>query len=154
LPTRNASGSTASRPRSPGTISSPISPSPAPIVTRSPGTASAANRLGFALQPGALRYLGFSPDNPSTAPEAVVAFVAKQLDVAPDELQRYGQRGQTRTEQLRAEGRTVDEEDITRLSPARYEHINPYGKYRFEVEEGLSRFRLRPLRQPSEQKFR
>ena len=45
----------------------------------------------------------------------------------------------------------MNEEDIARLSPARYEHINPYGKYRFEVEEGLSRSRLRPLRQPSEQ---
>jgi hypothetical protein len=56
-----------------------------------------------------------------------------------------------RDRQLRAEGRTVQEEDIARLSPACYEHINPYGKYRFEVEEGLSRFRLRPLRQPSEQ---
>jgi hypothetical protein len=53
-------------------------------------------------------------------------------------------------DQLRAEGRTVNEEDIARLSPARYEHINPYGKYRFEVEEGLSRSRLRPLRQPSD----
>jgi TnpA family transposase len=31
-------------------------------------------------------------------------------------------------EQLRTEGRTVNEEDIARLSPARYEHINPYGK--------------------------
>ena len=57
-------------------------------------------------------------------------------------------------EQLRAEGRTVNEEDIARLSPARYEHINPYGKYRFEVEEGLSRSRLRPLRQPNEQPSR
>ena len=53
-------------------------------------------------------------------------------------------------EQLRAEGKTVNEEDIARLSPARYEHINPYGKYRFEVEEGLSRTRLRPLRPPTE----
>jgi hypothetical protein len=66
-----------------------------------PRTTSAANRLGFALQLGALRYLGFSPDDLSTAPEAVVAFVAQQLDVPPDELQRYGQRGQTRTEHLR-----------------------------------------------------
>jgi hypothetical protein len=41
-------------------------------------------------------------------------------------------------EQLRTEGESVNEEDIARLSPARYEHINPYGKYRFEVEEGLS----------------
>jgi len=28
-------------------------------------------------------------------------------------------------ERLRAEGKTVNEEDIARLSPARYEHINP-----------------------------
>jgi TnpA family transposase len=53
-------------------------------------------------------------------------------------------------ERLRAEGKTVNEEDIARLSPARYEHINPYGKHRFEVEEGLSRTRLRPLRLPTE----
>jgi hypothetical protein len=33
-------------------------------------------------------------------------------------------------EQLRSEGRTVNDEDISGLSPARYEHINPYGKYR------------------------
>ena len=39
-----------------------------------------------------------------------------------------------------AEGRAVNEEDVARLSPARYEHINPYGNYRFEVEEWLSRF--------------
>ena len=53
-------------------------------------------------------------------------------------------------ERLRAEGRTVSEEDIARLSPARHEHINPYGKYRFETQEGLSRARLRPLRTPGE----
>lgn len=53
-------------------------------------------------------------------------------------------------EKLRAEGRTVSEADIARLSPARYEHINPYGKYRFEPQEGLSRTRLRPLRPPGE----
>jgi Domain of unknown function (DUF4158) len=66
-----------------------------------PTTASPANRLGFALQLGALRFLGFCPDDLSTAPEAVVAFVARQLDVAPGELGRYGRRGQTRTEHLR-----------------------------------------------------
>jgi len=46
-----------------------------------PRTTSAANRLGFALQLGTLRFLGFCPDDLNTAPEAVVAFVAKQLDV-------------------------------------------------------------------------
>ncbi len=53
-------------------------------------------------------------------------------------------------EQLRAEGKTVNEEDIARLWPSRYEHLNPYGKCRFEVEAGLSRNRLRPLRAPGE----
>jgi hypothetical protein len=66
-----------------------------------PGTASPANRLGFAIQLGALRFLGFCPDDLGTAPEAVVAYVARQLDVAPGELARYGQRGQARTEHLR-----------------------------------------------------
>ena len=66
-----------------------------------PRTASPANRLGFAIQLGALRFLGFCPDDLSTAPEAVVVFVARQLDVAPGELARYGRRGQTRTEHLR-----------------------------------------------------
>ncbi len=56
------------------------------------------------------------------------------------------------SEQLRAEGTTVNNEDIARLSPARYEHLNPYGKYRFEVEDGLSRTRLRPLRPHAEQR--
>ena len=42
---------------------------------------------------------------------------------------------------------------IRRLRPP-YEHINPYGKYRFEVEEGLSRSRLRPLHQPTEHESR
>ena len=66
-----------------------------------PRTTSGANRLGFALQLGTLRFLGFCPDDLSTAPEAVVAFVAKQIDVPPGELARYGRRGQTRTEHLR-----------------------------------------------------
>ena len=57
-------------------------------------------------------------------------------------------------DRLRAEGKTMNEEDIARLSPARYEHINPYGNYRFEVEGGLSCSHLRPLRQPTEQKPR
>jgi Tn3 transposase DDE domain len=55
-------------------------------------------------------------------------------------------------DRLRAEGRIVNKEDIARLSPARYEHINPHDKYGFWVEDGLSRSHLRPLRQPTEQK--
>ena len=66
-----------------------------------PQTTSAANRLGFALQLGTLRFLGFCPDDLSTTPESVVSFVAKQVEVAPSDLARYGRRGQTRTEHLR-----------------------------------------------------
>ena len=52
------------------------------------------------------------------------------------------------TKRLRAEGYPVQEEDLARLSPARYEHINPYGKYRFELTDELDGTNLRPLRQP------
>jgi TnpA family transposase len=50
--------------------------------------------------------------------------------------------------QLKAEGYNISDEDIKHLSPARYEHINPYGKYSFKVTEGLNRKELRPLRKP------
>jgi len=50
-------------------------------------------------------------------------------------------------EQLRKEGISIKEEDLTHLSPARHRHINPYGRYQFNVEEGLKRKQLRPLRQ-------
>ena len=49
---------------------------------------------------------------------------------------------------LTVEGCPVHEDDLVHLSPARYEHINPYGKYRFEVEAEWSRKTLRPLRHP------
>ncbi len=49
-------------------------------------------------------------------------------------------------EQLKSEGVRVEETDLAHLSPARYEYINPYGKYQFKIDEILSRDRLRPLR--------
>jgi len=36
-------------------------------------------------------------------------------------------------EGLKAEGYPVTDEEVAHLSPARYEHINPYGRYSFEV---------------------
>jgi Domain of unknown function (DUF4158) len=67
-----------------------------------PRTASPPNRLGFALQRGSHRFLGFYPVDLGTVPEAVVTFMARQLDVATGELTRYGRRGQTRTEHRQA----------------------------------------------------
>ncbi len=53
-------------------------------------------------------------------------------------------------EQLVSSGEPVIDEDLVHLSPTLHEHINPYGKYRFDVDDGLSRSGLRPLRQPDE----
>src|SRR5215510_5101566 len=57
----------------------------------------AHTRLGFALQLCALRYLGFAPDDLTTAPAAAVEYLAHQLGVAPQALQAYGGRRPTRT---------------------------------------------------------
>ena len=41
------------------------------------------NRLGYALQLCALRYLGFVPTDFKATPQVVVTFVAEQLGIAP-----------------------------------------------------------------------
>ncbi|MBI3326212.1 MAG: Tn3 family transposase [Nitrospinae bacterium] len=48
-------------------------------------------------------------------------------------------------DQLRTEGYPIQEDDVAHLSPARFEHINPYGKYYFAIDE--ERQNLRPLRE-------
>jgi len=59
------------------------------------------NRLGFALQIGILRYLGFCPDDLMTTPLSVIQYVAFQLEVDPQKLSYYGQREQTRRAHVR-----------------------------------------------------
>ena len=59
------------------------------------------HHLGVALQLCALRYLGFAPDDLTTAPATAVQYLAQQLDRPAADLARYGQRDQTRTTQLR-----------------------------------------------------
>jgi Domain of unknown function (DUF4158) len=61
-----------------------------------------AGRLGFALQLGTLRYLGFCPDDLVAAPAEVVRFLADQLKVAAEVLSAYGRRAQTRTDHFLA----------------------------------------------------
>lgn len=56
------------------------------------------NRLGVALQLCALRYLGYCPDDLTTAPLSVISYVAKQIKVDAKIIAAYGQREQTRTE--------------------------------------------------------
>jgi hypothetical protein len=52
-------------------------------------------------------------------------------------------------DRLRIDGHSILEEDIAHVSPCRYEHINPYGKYAFDVGEALGGARLRPGRPPA-----
>ena len=49
-------------------------------------------------------------------------------------------------EQLRNEGMEISEEDIRRLWPTRYEHINVHGKFLFNVDKEMNRKGLRELR--------
>jgi TnpA family transposase len=65
-----------------------------------PKTTANHNRLGFALQLCAMRYLGFCPDKLTTAPSEVVAYIAHQLSITPNVLALYGEREQTRTDHL------------------------------------------------------
>jgi TnpA family transposase len=53
------------------------------------------NRLGFALQLGCLRYLGFFPEHLLQIPHIVVEYIAQQLVVAPELLAFYGKRTST-----------------------------------------------------------
>lgn len=53
-------------------------------------------------------------------------------------------------EQLQKEGHSVLTEDVSHLSPARFEHINRLGKYSFQTSPELQNKGFRPLRQPSE----
>jgi TnpA family transposase len=53
-------------------------------------------------------------------------------------------------EQLRAEGYTVRDEDVARLSPTMSHHINLLGRYSFTLPETVARGALRPLRTPED----
>ena len=53
--------------------------------------------------------------------------------------------------QLRQEGYPVRDEDVARLSPLIFEHINLLGRYSFTVPEAVIRGELRPLRDPAEE---
>ena len=50
--------------------------------------------------------------------------------------------------QLRAEGFDVRAEDVARLSPLGFDHINMLGRYAFILPDQIARGELRPLRDP------
>ena len=49
--------------------------------------------------------------------------------------------------QLKREEYPIQESDLAHIWPTRYEHINVYGRYHFNIEEAQGRKGLRPLRQ-------
>ncbi len=51
---------------------------------------------------------------------------------------------------LRHQGYELKSEDIARLSPLGYKHINMLGRYQFALAEPLRQGELRPLRDPSD----
>lgn len=51
-------------------------------------------------------------------------------------------------EQLKAEGYPVIDEDIARISPLIFHHINMLGRYLFSVPDEVRKGKLRPLRDP------
>jgi len=53
--------------------------------------------------------------------------------------------------QLQAEGFEVKAEDVARLSPLIYKHINFQGRYSFALSESVAQGGLRSLRDPYEQ---
>src|SRR4051794_13611255 len=59
---------------------------------------TSVNRMGFALQLGAFRYLGYCPDDVTSASQEIVEYLALQLDLDPIVLKDYGSRDKTRTQ--------------------------------------------------------
>ena len=53
-------------------------------------------------------------------------------------------------EQLASEGYPVRPEDMARLSPLVFDHINLLGRYAFSVPDSVARGQLRPLRNPTD----
>jgi TnpA family transposase len=53
--------------------------------------------------------------------------------------------------QLQKQGNEVKREDVERLSPLGYEHLNFLGRYSFTLAESVAEGELRPLRNPEEE---
>lgn len=47
---------------------------------------------------------------------------------------------------LEQESYQINEDDLKHISPSRFEHINKYGRYNFNIEQEMARDTLRPLR--------
>ena len=113
----------------------------------------AANRLGFALQLGALRFMGFFPTPLQSAPSGVVSYVANQIGVEPTVLLEYGQRVHTVSDHQRKISaylnyRKADDKDWQQLSAwlleRALEHDRPSLLYNLTCEKLRDEKIIRP----------
>jgi Domain of unknown function (DUF4158) len=82
-------------------ISRFFTPTSADVAFVDPGRGrGAADRLGLLVQLCTLSWLGFVPDEVTSAPPAAVARLADRLGLDPGALSLYGQRQQTRSDHL------------------------------------------------------
>lgn len=122
-------------------------------LARLPRYSAPHNRLGYALQLCALRFMGFVPDDLSSTPPEAVAFVARQLAVEPAVLATYGVRAHTRQDHLQAVQahlgyRKADEQDLQALADwlleRALEHDKPTLLYDLTCEKLRTEQFLRP----------
>jgi len=122
-------------------------------LERMPRSSAPHNRLGYALQLCALRFMGFVPDDLGTTPPEAVAFVAQQLAVEPAVLAAYGSRAHTRQDHLQAVQahlgyRKACEKDLQALADwlleRALEHDKPTLLYELTCEKLRTEQLLRP----------
>ncbi|NAU44079.1 transposase [Escherichia coli] len=70
--------------------------------------------------------------------------------ITTDYLQQCPIYMQAALDHLRAQGETLNDEDIARLSPLCHGHINMLGHYSFTLAELVTKGHLRPLKEASE----
>lgn len=111
------------------------------------------NVLGAAVQLCALPWLGYVPDDVSSAPAAAVGRLSQRLGVPMGELREYGARSQTRTDHLReiaayAGWRTTDAAEWKELDEFLFaramEHDSPKLLFRLACEFLISGRVARP----------
>ncbi len=78
------------------------------------------NRLGYAVQLCALRFLGFSPNDLNSIPSVALSYISRQIDVDPESLRAYGKRIHTRTDHFnqilkQLDFRKAQKKDLERL---------------------------------------
>ncbi|MBI3304612.1 MAG: Tn3 family transposase [Deltaproteobacteria bacterium] len=118
-----------------------------------PRSSAAHNRLGYALQLCALRFMGFVPNDLTSAPPEVVAYVAQQLAVDPTVFAAYGARAHTRQDHLQAAQahlgyRKMGQDDVEALArwlrERALEHDKPTLLYELTCEKLRAEQLIRP----------